>query len=85
MKNFEITVRNITCTFTPCTCIALCDNENEDARMDAILCVADNGTETVEHIVFGWEMPTSEEDAYDMFDDSTAWEALSEEHHMLPA
>ena len=73
----------ITYTITPCTAIAECDNGDEASRQEALLVVAamESG-ETVEHIVFGWAMPQTDEDFTDMCEDSGAWEALSEEHRM---
>lgn len=78
MKVFKI--NDTIYTIAKVTAIAVADNMDESARQDALLVVADNGTETVEHVVFGWEFPEAYEDLIDMFDDSCAWEAMCEEH-----
>ena len=79
----KTTLNNIEYTITPCTAIALCDEGNEAARQNALLITAamESG-ETTEHIVFGWEMPENAADFADMCEDSSAWEALDEDHHI---
>lgn len=62
------------------TAIASCDNENEEDRQDALLVIADNGTETTEHVVFGWTMPEDEETFEEMCEDASAWEPLEDSH-----
>lgn len=71
---------------TTCTAIAICDNENENCRQNALLVtiMAEFG-ETIEEVVFGWDMPENEADYADMCDDPDAWEALCDEHHIKKA
>lgn len=70
MKNFEIS--NVTYTITAVAAVSQFDTE----RQDALLVVADDGTETTQHVVFGWAMPETAEDLAEMFDDTGAWEAV---------
>ena len=67
-----------------CTAIAERDTENEAMRQDALLVIntAESG-ETFENIVFGWEMPKNEAEFNQMCEDSSAWEALTEEHRIV--
>lgn len=84
MKKYNL--NNIEYTITPCTAIAECDNGNEAARQNALLVITTlESGETVEHIVFGWEMPETEADFLDMADDTSAWETLCEDHKMTLA
>lgn len=80
-KTFEL--NGIEYAITPCTAIAECDEGNESARQAALLVIAKSESgETVEHIVFVWELPETAEDFSDMCDDFSAWEALSDDHHI---
>ena len=84
MKEFKL--YDIEYTITTCTAIAECDERNEAARQNALLVIAKlESGETVEHIVFGWEMPETEADFLDMADDTSAWETLCEDHKMILA
>ena len=65
------------------TAIAQCDNGDESQRQDALLVVSDNGTETNEYVVFGWDMPEKPEDLDDMAEDINAWAALQPEHKLI--
>lgn len=49
-----IKLYDINYEITAITAIASCDDGAEDCRQDALLVIADNGTETFEHVVFGW-------------------------------
>lgn len=84
MKEFKL--YDIEYTITTCTAIAECDERNEAARQNALLVITTlESGETVEHIVFGWEVPETEADFLDMADDPGAWETLCEDHKMIPA
>ena len=64
-----------------CTAIAECDDENEACRQDTLLLVsASDSGEKFEFLVFGWDMPNTEEDFNDMLDDPSAWEQLADFH-----
>lgn len=54
------------------TAVAECDT----VEQPALKVTANNGTEITEHIVFGWEMPKTEEDFDDMCEDTEAWEEV---------
>lgn len=60
-------------TFIPGTAIASCDLDAGD-RQDALLCVSVYNGERSEMLFFGYEMPTSIEDAEDIFTDDDACE-----------
>lgn len=84
MKEFKL--YDIEYTITDCTAIPECDERSEVARQNALLVIAKlESGETVEHIVFGWEMPEIEDDFLDMAHDTSAWEALCEDHKAIPA
>lgn len=89
MKTFEITIhglRDVTYTVTPCTAIPLCYDEDEDARVNALLVRWDDGIEHDAKIVFcDWPMPETAADFEAMCEDSSAWETLQPEHHMIEA
>lgn len=61
------------------TAIAACDNENEDARQDVLLVVSTNGTETDQRVVFGHDMPETEDDFNDICEDAFAWEIADDD------
>ena len=57
------------------TAIAEADEANENARQDALLVSCCVGGETVEEVVFGYELPIKEEEFTLMCGDSAAWES----------
>lgn len=65
------------------TAIALCDEENEANRQNALLVrsVEDSG-EVVEYVLFGWDMPEDEKTFREICEDASAWESLSNGHHV---
>lgn len=68
----------------PCTAIALCDEEQEDCRQNALLVRSEEACgEIVEKLVFGWALPDTEDDWRAMCEDASAWEALCDEHHVI--
>lgn len=73
MKTFEINGTEY--TVEACTAICGADMSDENRRQDALFVSSENGGETVEFVVFGWEMPETSEDFSDMCDDSIAWES----------
>ncbi len=62
-------------TVSDCTAIAMIDGtENESDRQNALLVsTVTDGGESVEHVVFGWEMPKTVEDFADMCEDYNSW------------
>lgn len=77
----EFTENGIRYTIQACTAIAAAEaGKGPGYRQPALLVIADNGTETTEHIVFGWELPTDPDTFRDMCDDPAAWEPITEEH-----
>ena len=78
MKTFEINGTEY--TVEACTAICGADLGDESKRQDAILVTSENGGEKSEFVVFGWEMPETDEDFSDMCDDSSAWES---DHEVL--
>ena len=73
MKTFEINGTEY--TVEACTAICGADMSDESKRQDALFVSSESGGETVEFVVFGWEMPETSEDFSDMCDDSVAWES----------
>ena len=61
-----------------CSAIAECDNNDESKRQDALLVIGTDGTETTQYVVFGYDMPESEEGFLDICDDPSAWESADE-------
>jgi hypothetical protein len=80
-KTFDL--YGIEYTVTDCTAISFCDGEDEKARQDALMVTfeTDSG-EKVDYVVFGWNMPEDAETFSDMCEDGSAWEPLSEDHHI---
>lgn len=62
----------------PATAIAVCDEEDEGKRQNVLLVISANGTEIDRNVVFGYDMPESEEDFDSICDDFSAWELTSD-------
>lgn len=71
MKTF--TIDNTEYTVRTCTAIAL--NAGDTERQDALLVTSHMNGEKSEYVVFGYEMPKTEEDFALMSEDSTAWDS----------
>ena len=67
------TLGDIIYTFIPGTAIASCDLDTGD-RQDALLIVSVYNGERSEALAFGYEMPTTAEDASDILADDSAIE-----------
>ena len=72
MKQFEI--NGIEYTAESCSAICGADLGDEGKRQDALLVSTERDGEKFEEVVFGYEMPETEENFLDMCDDSAAWE-----------
>lgn len=72
MKQFEI--NGIEYTIEDCTAICAADCGDESKRQDALLVSSERDGEKFEEVVFGYEMPETEENFLDMCDDSATWE-----------
>ena len=72
MKQFEI--NGIEYTVEDCTAICAADCGDESKTQDALLVSSERDGEKFEEVVFGYEMPETEENFLDMCDDSAAWE-----------
>lgn len=72
MKQFEI--NGIEYTVESCSAICGADLGDEGKRQDALLVSTERDGEKFEEVVFGYEMPETEENFLDMCDDSAAWE-----------
>ena len=72
MKQFEI--NGIEYTIEDCTAICGADCGDESKRQEALLVSSERDGEKFEEVVFGYEMPETEENFLDMCDDSAVWE-----------
>ena len=68
------TVNKIEYTVEPCTAIAASIDDTERQNAIYVSCTTDSG-EIVEHVVFGWDMPESDEDFADICEDYSAWDS----------
>lgn len=73
MKQFEI--NGIEYTVESCTAICGADLGDEGKRQDALLVSSERDGEKFEEVVFGYEMPETEENFRDMCEDYAAWES----------
>ena len=73
MKTFAINGAEY--TVNPCTAICGADMGDESSRQDALFVSSENGGEKSEFVVFGYEMPETDENFRDMCDDPSAWES----------
>lgn len=68
VNNTEYTVEEI-------TAVAACNEGNEDYRQSALLVTSMYGPEKIEEVVFGFDMPESDEDFAQMCSESDAWDS----------
>lgn len=60
------------------TAIAECDNGDERERQDVLLIIDTNGIEVDRHVVFGYDMPKTEDDFNAICEDANAWESADD-------
>lgn len=72
MKQFEI--NGIEYTVESCTAICGADLGDEGKRQDALLVSSERDGEKFEEVVFGYEMPETEENFLDICENYAAWE-----------
>lgn len=73
MKQFEID--NTEYTVENCTAICGADLGDEGKRQDALLVSSERDGEKFEEVVFGYEMPETEENFLDICENYAAWES----------
>lgn len=73
MKYFELDEREY--AVEKCTAICDADLGNENARQEALIVTSYHNGEKFEDVVFGWEMPESEEEFKEMCADWATWES----------
>ena len=73
MKTFAI--NGVEYTVEPCTAICGADMGDESKRQNALLVTSELNGEKFEEVVFGYEMPETDEDFRDMCEDPSAWES----------
>lgn len=74
MKTF--TINDIKYTVQPCTAICMADQADESNRQKALLIVSETRDEVKdEAVVFGYDMPETDDDFLCMSDDPGAWES----------
>lgn len=76
MKQFEID--NTEYTIERCTAICAADCGDESKRQEALLVSSERDGEKFEEVVFGYEMPETEENFLDICADYAAWESGGE-------
>lgn len=76
MKTFEIDGTNY--AIEPCTAICAADAGDESKRQEALYVANKYNGELFEYIVFGYDMPETEEAFLEMCDDASAWESNCE-------
>ena len=63
------------------TAIADCDDCDEAKRQDALRVISKAyGDETGDYVVFGYAMPETDDDFFNMYTDLGAWEPIEDEH-----
>ena len=72
MKIFII--NDIKYTVQPCTAICMADQADESNRQKALLVSNEANGEKFDFVVFGYDMPETDEDFLYMSDDTSAWE-----------
>lgn len=77
MKKF-FEVNGIEYEIKAVTAICAADEEDESKRQGALMVSSEQNGERSEYVVFGWEMPESEEDFTEMCEDYSAWESAQE-------
>ena len=73
MKTF--TINDIKYTVQPCTAICMADQADESNRQKALLVSNESNGEKFDFVVFGYDMPETDEDFLYMSDDTSAWES----------
>lgn len=73
MKTF--TINDIKYTVQPCTAICMADQADESNRQKALLVSNEANGEKFDFVVFGYDMPETDEDFLCMSDDPGAWES----------
>lgn len=73
MKTFII--NDIKYTVQPCTAICMADQADESNRQKALLVSNEANGEKFDFVVFGYDMPETDEDFLCMSDDPGAWES----------
>lgn len=76
MKQFEI--NGIEYTVEDCTAICAADCGDESKRQAALLVSSERDGEKFKEVVFGYDMPETEENFRDMCEDFAAWESGAE-------
>lgn len=72
MKTF--TINDIKYTVQPCTAICMADQADESNRQKALLVSNEANGEKFDFVVFGYDMPETDDDFLCMSDDPGAWE-----------
>ena len=72
MKTF--TINDIKYTVQPCAAICMADQADESNRQKALLVSNEANGEKFDFVVFGYDMPETDEDFLYMSDDTSAWE-----------
>lgn len=76
MKKFTDNVNGHEYTVEAVTAIALCAGDtSEDERQEALLVSSAGDGETVEFVVFGYDMPETDEDFRAMCEEASAWDS----------
>lgn len=73
MKTFII--NDIKYTVQPCTAICMADQADESNRQKALLVSNEANGEKFDFVVFGYDMPETDDDFLCMSDDPGAWES----------
>lgn len=71
-------------TISTITAIAYCDDCDEAKRQNALMIVNERFGEEAAYVVFGYEMPETEDDFFNIYTDTSAWEMI-EDAHMVNA
>lgn len=74
----KLTINGTTYAIEEVTAIASISNGNEEERQAALLVSNTRSGERFDFVVFGWDMPETEEDFGEMSADSDAWESDTE-------
>lgn len=74
MKYKKFVIYGIAYYVYEATAIAECDEGDESKRQNVLLVIDTNGTEVDRHVVFGYDMPETEDDFNAICEDANAWE-----------
>ena len=84
MKRFTATAYGVVYEVSNITAIAYCDHCDEAKRQEALLVISKAyGDETGEYVVFGYEMPETDDDFFNIYTDLGAWEPVEDEHKVI--